>query len=63
MKNHPSPSPLAPLRGKFPSWEAWQGVTGLLYARRRKTSPPPVLHGRTAAELARKIEAWEEGAR
>ena len=37
----PAPhDPLAALRGQFPGWEAWHGVSGLLYARRRMTSPP-----------------------
>lgn len=59
MNDRPNPDPLAPLRGQFPHWEAWTGVTGILYARRRKTSPPPVLSAPTAGELAGKILAWE----
>jgi hypothetical protein len=50
---------LAALRGQFPRWEAWAGVTGILYARRRLTSPPPVLRDVTAEGLARKIREWE----
>lgn len=42
----PAPhDPLAVLRGQFPGWEAWRGVSGLLYVRRRMTSPPVVLRG------------------
>jgi hypothetical protein len=56
------PSPLAPLYGKLPrGWEAWVGVGGLLYARRRKTSPPVVLRAATADELARKVHQRETG--
>jgi len=43
--DHPSPpDPLAPLYGKLPrGWECWRGVGGMLYARRRNSSPPVVL--------------------
>jgi hypothetical protein len=53
------PSPLAPLYGKFPGWECWVGVGGILYARRRKSSPPVVFRAATADELASKITEWE----
>jgi hypothetical protein len=29
-------SELAALAGRFPGWEAWKGVSGLWYARRRE---------------------------
>jgi hypothetical protein len=54
------PDPLAPLRGKFPYWEAWVGISGLLYARRRMTSPPVVFRAATAEELAAKIREYED---
>jgi len=45
----PAPhDPLAVLHGQFPGWEAWRGVSGLLYIRRRMTSPPVVFRGYTA---------------
>jgi hypothetical protein len=56
------PSPLASLYGRFPAWEAWVGVGGILYARRRKSSPPVVFRAATAEELAAKITQFE-GAR
>jgi hypothetical protein len=62
MNHDPKNDPLAPLR-PFPSWEVWRGVTGTWYARRRKTSPPPVLKAETTTELADKIRAWESGER
>src|SRR5205807_10297584 len=54
MNDHSSPQPaphdpLAVLRGHFPGWEAWRGVSGLLYVRRRMSSPPVVFRGYTAA--------------
>jgi hypothetical protein len=51
--------PLAPLYGKFPHWEAWVGVAGLLYARRRKSTPAVVFRAGTAEELAAKITEYE----
>ena len=45
------------------AWEVWAGVSGLLYARRRQTSPPPVFRGFTVTELARQIRGWEAASR
>jgi hypothetical protein len=59
---HPAhqPDPLAPLRGQFPAWEAWRGVTGgLLYARRRRSSPAVVFRDVTGEGLARQIREFE----
>jgi len=53
------PSPLAPLYGKFPGWECWVGVGGLLYARWRKSSPPVVFRAATAEGLAAKIREYQ----
>jgi hypothetical protein len=55
------PDPLAPLRGKLPrGWECWVGISGLLYARRRLTSPPAVFRSADACGLARQVREWEE---
>jgi len=64
MNDHPSPQPaphdpLAVLRGQFPGWECWRGVSGILYVRRRMTSPPVVLRDVTGEGLARQIHEWE----
>ena len=64
MNDHPSPQPaphdpLAVLRGQFPGWECWRGVSGILYVRRRMTSPPVVLRDVTGEGLARQIREWE----
>ena len=59
MESSCQPSPLAPLYGKFPYWECWVGIGGLLYARRRKSSPPIVFRAATAEELAAKIREHE----
>jgi hypothetical protein len=59
MNNVPTPDPLAPLYGQFPGWHAWVGVSGILYARREKSSPPIVFRAATADELAAQLRAWE----
>jgi len=64
VNDHPSPQPaphdpLAALRGQFPGWEAWRGVSGLLYVRRGMTSPPVVFRGYTAKSLAEQIREHE----
>ena len=54
------PDPLAPLRGKLPrGWECWTGVGGMLYAQRRKSSPPIVFRAASAHELAAMVAEWE----
>jgi len=58
---HTGPDPLAALRGKFPGWQAWRGISGLLYARRLRTSPPVIIRAATAGELATKITEHERG--
>jgi len=55
------PDPLAALGGKFPGWQAWRGVSGLLYARRLRTSPPVIVRAATADDLAAKITEYERG--
>jgi hypothetical protein len=52
---------LATLRGRFPGWQAWRGVSGLLYARRVRTSPPVIVRAITADDLAAKITEHERG--
>jgi hypothetical protein len=48
------------LYGKLPrGWECWVGVGGLLYARRRGSTPPVVFRAATAAELAAKVRKYE----
>jgi hypothetical protein len=59
----PAPAPgewPGALAGQFPGWEGWRGVSGILYARRRKSSPPVVFRDTTAAGLIRQIRAWEK---
>jgi hypothetical protein len=53
--------PLAALRGRFRGWQAWRGVSGLLYARRLRTSPPVIVRATTADDLAAKITEHERG--
>ena len=65
MKDDPTPArpsdPLRPLRGRLPrGWECWVGVSGLLYARRPRSSPPIVVRDITAEGLAAKVAEAEE---
>lgn len=53
MHDDPKPDPrLRELLARFPGWECWAGVSGLLYARRRNASPPAVVRAPTADVLA-----------
>jgi hypothetical protein len=59
--HQPAPhDPLTALRGQFPGWEAWRGVSGLLYVRRRMSSPPVVFRGWTAEAVAKQIHEHEQ---
>jgi hypothetical protein len=40
-----------PYAAEFPHWHVWQGVCGLVYARRPRTSPPVVVRGEDAVDL------------
>lgn len=44
-------------------WEAWRGASGILYARRRLTSPPVVLRAATIGALAGEIRQWQASRR
>ncbi len=56
--NDPGPA-LADIQREWPRWHTWQGVAGLLYASRRKTSPPAVLRAGDPADLRDQIKRWE----
>jgi hypothetical protein len=49
----------AEVRGQFPGWECWRGLSGLLYVRRRMSSPPVVFRAVTVEELAAQIREYE----
>ena len=48
-------SELAKLAGKYPLWEAWKGVSGLFYARRRGTTDD-LVSGEDITDLADQID-------
>jgi hypothetical protein len=48
-----------PYAREFPYWQVWRGVAGLLYARRRRSTPPRVVRGQDAAELREQIRRAE----
>jgi hypothetical protein len=50
-----SDAALGTIRARFPDWHPWLGVTGLLYARRPRSSPPKVVRASDTAALAAAI--------
>jgi hypothetical protein len=55
---------LAALARRFPRWETWKGVSGRWYARLLRSSPPVVLQGEDAQDMADQImraDALREG--
>jgi hypothetical protein len=44
-----------PYAAEFPQWHVWRGVSGLVYARRPRTSPPLVVRGEDAEDLRDQI--------
>jgi hypothetical protein len=63
VANDPTPGALcATLRRierDHPAWHTWQGVGGLLYARRLKSSPPVVYRSTDPGELEARIREHE----
>jgi hypothetical protein len=48
-----------PYAAEFPQWHVWRGVSGLVYARRPRTSPPLVVRGEDAVDLRDQIRRAE----
>jgi hypothetical protein len=48
-----------PYAAEFPRWQAWRGVSGLLYARKLETTPPVVVRGEDAVDLRDQITRAE----
>lgn len=48
-----------PYAAEFPHWHVWRGVSGLLYARRPRTSPPLVVRGKDTVDLRDQIRRAE----
>lgn len=43
---------------EFPHWHCWQGISGLVYARKLLSSPPVVLRAEDATDLRDQIRGW-----
>lgn len=48
-----------PYAAELPDWHVWRGISGLVYARRRDTSPPVVVRGEDAVDLRDEIRREE----
>ena len=46
---------LADVAREFPCWHCWRGVSGLLYARLPKSSPPIVIRAEDPVDLRDQI--------
>lgn len=42
-------------------WEAWVGISGILYARWARSTPPIVVRAATAEDLAAKVAEAQQG--
>jgi hypothetical protein len=51
--------PWWPHAAELPDWHVWRGICGLLYARRRDTSPPVLVRGEDAVDLRDAIRREE----
>jgi hypothetical protein len=54
MTGAPEPD-LDDVRALFPCWEVWTGVSGLVYARLRGSSPPLTARGEDPRDLIDQI--------
>jgi hypothetical protein len=50
---------LADVELSWPRWHTWKGVSGLVYASRRLTSPPAVVRAEDPRDLLDQIRSWE----
>ena len=48
-----------PYAAELPRWHVWQGVSGLLYGRLLRSSPPLVVRGEDAVDLRDAIRREE----
>ena len=48
-----------PYADELPAWHVWQGISGLLYGRRLRTSPPLVVRGEDVVDLRDAIRREE----
>jgi hypothetical protein len=48
-----------PYAAELPDWHVWRGISGLVYARRRDTSPPVLVRGEDAVDLRDAIRREE----
>ena len=55
-----NPPTLAEVAKRYPHWHRWDGISGLIYARRKLSSPPAVVRATSEQELADKITQWEK---
>jgi hypothetical protein len=58
MNDHPAPEPtLDDVAREFPRWHCWRGISGLVYARLPKSSPPIVVRAGDPLDLRDQIRA------
>jgi hypothetical protein len=48
-----------PYATEFPHWHVWRGVSGLVYARRPRSSPPLVVRAANPVDLLAQIRQAE----
>jgi hypothetical protein len=48
-----------PYAAEFPQWHVWRGVSGLVYGRRPRTSPPIVVRAEDVVDLRDQIRRVE----
>ena len=48
-----------PYATELPAWYVWRGISGLLYGRKRGSSPPLVVRGEDAVNLRDQIRREE----
>lgn len=46
-----------------PGWRPWCGVTGIIYAREAKSSPPRIVRAETLDQAAARAHEWNRGER
>jgi hypothetical protein len=50
---------LADIAARFPAWEAWRGIEGLMHGRIKGAAPPVIVTGDDVQDLDDEIVRWE----
>jgi hypothetical protein len=58
VQSNSEPQSIAEIESEYPTWQVWEGVNQMFYARLIKSSPPVVITGEDLLDLRDQIRGW-----